>query len=98
MRRLTVNAHAIENFTKYAKRIRKETMLALLAKMRQGLKMNCSVACVVNLDTPISNPHRDDWQMNNRIVAIIRNKTVITVMLSRRSQITKAHLRTERCI
>jgi hypothetical protein len=89
--------HAVENIEKYAKMIRRQHMLELLAKMSKAVKMDGSIACVVRIPS-IDNPYRDDWKSNDRLVAIVRNHQVKTVMLSRKSQINKSHLRTSRII
>lgn len=92
-----VTKHAADNIEKYSKMITKQYMMELLVKISKAVKMNGSTSCVVAIP-PIDNPYRDNWQANNRLVAIIRNNKVMTVMLSRKSQINRAHLRTSRII
>ena len=91
-----VTEHAKENMRVFAKVVGQVKADALKAKVAEVIHTNVeSIAVVVALDKPVANPIRDDWKLNDRLVAIIRNQQVRTVMLSRKEQIHKSHLRTE---
>ena len=88
--------HANDNLTKYAKMIASQEVQMLLALIKSAKSRKGSTACVVSLNQKINNPYRDDWNKNDTIAAIIRHGTVVTVMLTRKSQVNKDHFRTDR--
>lgn len=64
-----------------------------VAMRRQG-----STAIVLVLDKAVENSYRDNWEPNDRMVGIVRGGDLVTVMLSRESQINASHLRTDRIV
>lgn len=94
-----MTAHAEENLQNYAKIIGVKQAKRIMPLMAKALEMDAqSVAAVIYLDKAYSNPHRDDWKPNDVLCAIIRNRTVVTVMMTRREQVNKSHLRTQKII
>ena len=97
-----VSTHALENARKY---LNPQHTTKAAAMRFQGL-VNAeisygsrdSVAIVLVLDKPVDNDYRDNWAMNDRLVGIIRKGSLVTVMLSRKNQINKNHLRTDRVV
>lgn len=72
----------------------------LLSKCRKALglpRYRVSTAVVVKLERSVSKDydHRDFWGDNDTLVAIIRNRKVATVMLTRSGQVHKRHFRTD---
>lgn len=90
--------HAKENLEKYSDLVSEKAIVLLCGKMAKAVRMSDSTACIVRLSKAIDNPYRDDWQASDIICAIVRNGIVKTVMLTRRSQVNKSHLRTSRII
>lgn len=91
--------HAEENYRNYAKIIGIAQAKQLMPLMVKALNLNApSVAAILYLDKAYSNPHRDDWKPNDVLCAIIRNGQVVTVMMTRKEQVNKKHLRTSRII
>lgn len=94
--------HSQENIVKFLEKglISEACAAKLLAKCRKALslkKYQASTAVVVDLTVSVSKTesHREFWADSDRLVAIIRNGKVVTVMLSRKSQETKEHFRTD---
>lgn len=92
-----VTKHAQENWAKYRKHMTTEQAKSVLVATAKAEKSSGSVAVVTTISA-VENPYRDDWKPNDRLVVVIRNGIVKTVMLSRASQMNKSHLRTDRIV
>jgi hypothetical protein len=90
-----ITKHAAEGLAEYAKVVPAKHIRELVKKIKVGLQNDGSTACIVYLDKPIENHRRDDWAPNDVISAVIRQRQVVTVMLTRTSQVNKGHFRTE---
>jgi len=92
-----VTKHAAENSKKYLnpQHTNKAAALRFTAQVNLAMGKRHSTAVILTLDNPVSNPHRDDWALNDRLVGVVRNRNLVTVMLSRAAQINKKHLRTD---
>ena len=88
-----VTKHAQENWKLHAKHLTIEQRKSVMVLVAKAESVNGSVAIVAEI-APTENAHRDDWALNDRFVVIVRNQVVKTVMLSRKNQINKGHLRT----
>jgi hypothetical protein len=88
-----VTQHAQENWKIHSQNLTQGQIRTMKTAMAQAISKNTSIAIVAEIPT-CDNSHRDNWAMNDRLVVIIRNGTVKTVMLSRKNQINKDHLRT----
>ena len=95
-----VSQHALENAKKYLNKehTNKKSAMAFQDAVNSEMMCSDSVAIVLTLDNPVDNNHRDNWELNDRLVGIVRDGSLVTVMLSRKNQINKAHLRTDRVI
>ena len=92
-------SHAIENLKMFIPIIGKSVAKRFVGKVNAtiGGKPRHSIAIVAKI-TPVANPVREDWAPNDRIVAIWRYGELQTIMLSRKSQINRSHLRVDRII
>jgi hypothetical protein len=95
-----VSKHAQENANKYLNKnyTNKAAAMRFQGACNAAMSKSGSTAVVLTLDNPVSNPHRDDWAPNDRLVGIVRNHNLVTVMLSRKNQINSGHLRTDRIV
>ena len=94
-----VTKHASENSKRYLnpEHTSKAKARRFVAAVNHAMVDNRnSTAVVLELDKAVRNDYRDDWQANDRLVGIVRHGDLVTVMLSRKNQINKAHLRTDR--
>ncbi|MHC4336211.1 MAG: hypothetical protein ACYSW6_07765 [Planctomycetota bacterium] len=91
-----VTKHAQENAQRYLspKFTTKAAALRFQAAVHNAMMQNDSTAVVLEI-TAADNDYRDNWELNDRLVGIVRNHNLITVMLSRKSQINRKHLRTD---
>ena len=87
--------HAQENLNTFKNLIPRAKVQELISKANKVIHLRGSTACVVYLDQAIKNPIREDWAANDVIAAIVRHGQVVTIMLSRRNQVTKSHMRTD---
>lgn len=94
----TMTRHAEENLQNYARIIGVKQAKKLMPLMAKALNFSGSTAAVVVLDKAYPNPHRDCWQENDVLAAIVRNGQVVTVMMTRKSQVNRNHFRTDRII
>jgi len=95
-----VSTHAAENARKYLnkKYTNKAAAMRFQSAVNQAINDNSSSAVVLVLDRAVENPFRDDWKANDRMVGIVRGGALVTIMLSRESQINRGHLRTDRVV
>lgn len=94
--------HSQENLVKFLEQgiIDRKDAAQLLEKCRKALslsKYRQSTAVVIKLTAKVSKSysHRDYWADNDTLCAIIRNGKVVTVMLTRSSQVNQDHFRVE---
>jgi hypothetical protein len=93
-----VSEHALERLGIYAPVVSEGAMEALaLGLARNGRKAD-SVAVVVSLDQPVGDPTGRNWALCDRLVGVVRDCEVKTIMLSRESQINAPHLRVARIV
>jgi hypothetical protein len=90
-----MSKHAAENLRNYSKMVSSKAIAELKRKISLVIGLNDSTACIVYLAKAVSNPHRNDWKPNNVISAIVRDGKVVTVMMTRTSQVNARHFRTE---
>lgn len=95
--------HSQQNLVKFIEQgqIQESEAAALLDKCRKALSFSQyrkSTAVVIQLSIKVSATyqHRDYWAASDRLVAIIRDGKVVTIMLSRKNQINTRHLRTDK--
>ena len=95
-----VSTHALENAKKYLNKehTNKKSAMAFQDAVNSSMNQNGSVAIVLTLDRAVGNEYRDNWEPNDRLVGIVRDGSLVTVMLSRKNQINRNHLRTDRVI
>ena len=95
-----VTEHAQENSKRYLnpKHTNKAAAIRFTNAVNDAMGSRNSIAIVLPLDKAVDNDYRDDWQANDRLVGIVRHGDLVTVMLSRESQINREHLRTDRIV
>jgi len=91
-----VTKHAADNWTTHSTNLTAEQKKAVLTLTAKAETLTTTTVSIVAKIAPCDNAHRDNWAMNDRLVVIVRNGTVKTVMLSRAAQINKGHLRTSK--
>ena len=95
-----VSRHAEENAAKYLNPnfTNRKAAGRFQSAVNAAMSNRTSTAVILTLDKAAENPYRDDWFANDRLVGIIRDGNLVTVMLSRKNQINSAHLRTDRVV
>ena len=89
--------HAIENMAKFTKFVPMDKLAELSDKLQNNkhqLSVPGGVAIVVELDVPVNNPERDQWELSDAVALVVRGGTVVSVMLTRKEQCHLNHFRT----
>ena len=92
-----VKKHAAKNIKRYltAKTTNKAAAMRFATAIAIAMRVKTGSTAIVLPIKPIGNDFRDNWELNDRLVAIIRGGNAVTVMLSRQGQINQVHLRTD---
>ena len=94
-----ITAHAKENSKRYAKHLTKSQAHAFSrAIVDTMINATRPTAVVIELAKAVQNDFRDDWAPNDRLVGIVRHGDLVTVMLSRKSQMNWNHLRVNKIL
>lgn len=89
---MNITKHANDRMLRLAHVVGRSAIQSLIAKANTAPRHG-DHAVVIELNHPVCDPHREQWEESDRLAGIVRNGRLVSVMLTRANQCNRAHLR-----